>query len=238
MMIRTLGCASAIAMMLVPAMASAQAPSRAEYDCANFGECGDVKSDAGQEAAPSGARVSGSTRGMNISGRLGKKVTEAPSEAPASQRPVRTKANVTAAQKGMSAASGARPKLTSPAKRPMVSTAASTRLRLAQGITFMTGSADLTPAARANVDVLAESLLRPEKLSTRFRIEGHTDAVGEAAANKLLSERRAAAVHNHLVTKGVSASRLEMAGFGESALLQGVGPHAPANRRVETKLIN
>jgi OmpA-OmpF porin, OOP family len=233
-MIRTLGCASAIAMIMVPAMASAQAPTRAEYDCANFGECGDVKSDAGAEAAPVGVRTSGSTRGMNISGRLGKKVTEAPSE----ERPVRTKSNVAMPQKGTSPASGARPRLAPPTKRPMVSAAASTRLRLAQGITFMTGSADLTPAARANVDVLAESLLRPEKLSTRFRIEGHTDAVGDAAANKLLSERRAAAVHDHLVTKGVNASRLEMAGFGESALLQGVGPNAPANRRVEAKLIN
>jgi outer membrane protein OmpA-like peptidoglycan-associated protein len=237
-----LGIAPIIAVMAGPAFAEQQAPSRAEYDCANFNECAEDKAAAeaeGAEAAPVAgkqSRVANATRGMNIAGRFGKTVTEPPANGQADKG----KAGLARPRSDTAGASAgrARVKASAVAPRPVAATAASTRLRLAQGITFATGSADLTAAARANVDVLAQSLLRPEKIQTRFRIEGHTDAVGDAAANKSLSERRAAAVLYYLVTKGVSAGRLELAGFGETALLEGVAPNAPENRRVVAKLIN
>jgi outer membrane protein OmpA-like peptidoglycan-associated protein len=64
-------------------------------------------------------------------------------------------------------------------------------------------------------------------------IEGHTDAVGEAAYNLSLSKRRAAAVQAYIVDKfGVAPDRLEVVGKGMSEPL--VADRAdPSNRRVQ-----
>ena len=50
----------------------------------------------------------------------------------------------------------------------------------------------------------------------RVRIEGHTDDRGGGAANRDLSERRAAAVRAYLVDRGIAADRLAAQGFGEA----------------------
>jgi outer membrane protein OmpA-like peptidoglycan-associated protein len=49
----------------------------------------------------------------------------------------------------------------------------------------------------------------------RIAIEGHTDNVGQAAANKSLSERRAKSVMEAIVAAGIDAKRLSAAGFGQ-----------------------
>jgi OOP family OmpA-OmpF porin len=68
--------------------------------------------------------------------------------------------------------------------------------------------------------------------------EGHTDSVGTDAYNKRLSERRARAVKDYLVKGGISSSRIETVGYGES---QPVASNDTAdgraqNRRVELKV--
>jgi len=70
------------------------------------------------------------------------------------------------------------------------------------------------------------------------QIFGHTDSTGPAVYNQGLSERRAQAVINYLIGKGVSADRLTAKGFGES---QPVAPNTTKegrqkNRRVELQL--
>jgi OOP family OmpA-OmpF porin len=45
---------------------------------------------------------------------------------------------------------------------------------------------------------------------------GHTDSVGTDAYNQRLSERRAAAVKDYLVSKGIPASKITTIGKGES----------------------
>lgn len=52
--------------------------------------------------------------------------------------------------------------------------------------------------------------------NTRISVQGHTDSVGSATYNERLSERRAGSVERYLEDIGVSRSRVEAIGYGES----------------------
>ncbi len=106
-------------------------------------------------------------------------------------------------------------------------------------VLFRTGSADLTPTAQHTLDELGKALSDPALAPYRFRIEGHTDAVGAAAANRLLSERRAAVVVNYLnVRFGVDRARLEAVGMGGDAPLVPTGPQVPEPRNRRVQVVN
>lgn len=103
-----------------------------------------------------------------------------------------------------------------------------------QGVLFDTGSARLRPESTPTLRAIADALRRDGAL--RLRIEGHTDSVGDAAANQRLSEQRARAVVAHLVEReGIAAERLEAAGLGPSRpVADNATPEGRAqNRRVE-----
>lgn len=220
------------AAMTIGGTALAQSSATPTYDCALFNECETAAPEA-TEAAPAPATQRGrvsSTRGWNLSRTL-------PSTAakPAATKPATGKTAAVVSRPGTKPAatpSAAKTRLTKPA----VSQDAA-RVRLAQGITFVSGSANLTPAATQNIDKLAAAMLRPDKLSTRFKIEGHTDSVGGREANMELSAKRAAAVSAYLVSKGVDASRLDVLGYGFDKTLPGIPGTSAANRRVEAKPI-
>ena len=102
-------------------------------------------------------------------------------------------------------------------------------------VSFRSGSTDLTPGAMRTLDDLGRALTSAALQGYRFRVEGHTDTVGDADMNKALSERRAAAVADYLTVKWkVDRSRIESAGMGQDHLLVPTGPNVaePANRRV------
>ena len=80
-------------------------------------------------------------------------------------------------------------------------------------------------------------MMKPERLSTRFMIEGHTDAVGSRESNLDLSRRRAAAVVNYLALKGIDAKRFEVMGYGFDRPVPGASSKSAANRRVVAKPI-
>ncbi len=83
---------------------------------------------------------------------------------------------------------------------------------------------------------LGRALNPPDLVPFRFRAEGHTDAVGEAALNQAPSARRAAAVREHPAqVHGVAPERLVATGFGSSQLPVPTPPQAaePRNRRVQ-----
>jgi OOP family OmpA-OmpF porin len=106
----------------------------------------------------------------------------------------------------------------------------------AQNIYFATGKYTLLSRSFKGLDEVAK--LMKEDAGLQMAIEGHTDNVGADATNQKLSENRAAAVKAYLVKKGVDASRVNSAGFGES---QPVADNKTAagrqqNRRVELKL--
>ena len=81
---------------------------------------------------------------------------------------------------------------------------------------FAFGSSTIEGEGRAKLKDLAAYLSRPELSSRRVSVEGHTDSVGTDAFNQGLSERRAQAVRQELLTGGMESGRIVARGFGES----------------------
>ena len=100
-------------------------------------------------------------------------------------------------------------------------------------VNFGFDSSDLTSAAKANLDKLTQVL--KNNMDTNINIYGHTDSKGTDAYNLSLSERRAAAVKNYLVSQGVSAGRMFTMGVGEKEPVASNDTDAgrAENRRVE-----
>lgn len=94
-------------------------------------------------------------------------------------------------------------------------------------VLFDFNSAALKPGAYREMDRVA-GVLR-DYPQTSIRIEGHTDKQGSEAYNQQLSEKRALAVKNALVQKGVQPSRMQTIGYGEG---QPVASNDAMNRRV------
>lgn len=79
-------------------------------------------------------------------------------------------------------------------------------------INFDNNKADINPDAKPALNEVVTMLGKDKTL--RISIEGHTDNVGNAAANKSLSEKRAQSVMAALVAGGIDAKRLQAKGFG------------------------
>ena len=81
-------------------------------------------------------------------------------------------------------------------------------------ILFDVDSSVLWGDARYSLDQVGSVLVDYSK--TAVIVQGHTDATGSEVHNLSLSERRAAAVKNHLVGRGVEPDRMVAVGYGES----------------------
>ena len=103
---------------------------------------------------------------------------------------------------------------------------------LSMAIRFDFDSAHLRPESAAVLDRLASALQTPELKDSRFRIEGHTDAKGDAAYNLRLSQQRADEVRRFLVAHGVSLPRLSAVGRGAQEPANPLLPLGAENRRV------
>jgi peptidoglycan-associated lipoprotein len=79
---------------------------------------------------------------------------------------------------------------------------------------FETDSTDLTPQARATLDKQAQWLSNYQQYS-QFTIEGHADERGTREYNIALGARRAQAVRDYLVSRGISASRMHTISYGK-----------------------
>lgn len=82
-------------------------------------------------------------------------------------------------------------------------------------ILFGFDKSDLNEGAKGNIDKLVTILNKyPD---TNIEVQGHTDNTGTDKYNMSLSKRRASAVSNYLVAKGISSRRITTKGYGESA---------------------
>lgn len=83
------------------------------------------------------------------------------------------------------------------------------------------------------------TLVLDEYEKTLIEVVGHTDSTGSDRYNQLLSERRADAVANYLMTTGVEPVRIAVAGYGEEYPIASNDSDAgrQANRRVELTLV-
>jgi len=104
---------------------------------------------------------------------------------------------------------------------------------LSGGILFDAGKTSLKPGARKTLDRIAEQLKSDPAI--KVVVEGHTDNTGKTDKNMALSEKRAQAVRDYLVSKGVPEDRITASGKGESEPVATNKTVAgrQANRRVE-----
>ncbi len=103
-------------------------------------------------------------------------------------------------------------------------------------IEFETGLADISGASLAQLNRIATAAAA---CPGTLRIEGHTDNTGSSAINDSLSQRRAAAVRDALIQRGVPASRLVAQGFGarEPKASNASASGRALNRRIEIEVV-
>ncbi len=101
-----------------------------------------------------------------------------------------------------------------------------------RGVNFDFDSAKLTAASESVLDgVVALLRLRPGAPAT---LGGHTDSKGKHAYNVKLSERRAAAVRDYLVGKGIPAASLTATGYGET---RPIAPNTTEEGRAQNRRV-
>lgn len=106
------------------------------------------------------------------------------------------------------------------------------RIEIKQQIKFKTGSAKII--GKDSFEILDEvsQALRDSPQIKRIRVEGHTDSVGNDAANLKLSQNRANSVMSELIKLGVDPGRLEAVGFGET---RPIASNASAKGKAENR---
>lgn len=101
-------------------------------------------------------------------------------------------------------------------------------------IDFDFDSDRIKPASFQALGAMADALHHPVLLDDKFLIVGHTDAKGTRQYNLDLSQRRADAIRNTLITVfRVPPQRLAAFGLGEEQLRDPAHPDAAVNRRVQ-----
>jgi outer membrane protein OmpA-like peptidoglycan-associated protein len=102
---------------------------------------------------------------------------------------------------------------------------------------FPAGKSALLPEALANLDKVVEFVNQDP--TRAVRIEGHTDNRGSANFNQVLSQKRADAVREALVARGVAAARLTAVGLGMNAPISAndTAEGRARNRRVDVILL-
>ncbi len=125
-----------------------------------------------------------------------------------------------------------------PGPRAVAVTVSDTRILIGETIYFEFDTDVIRPVSMPLLDQVADVIGHLDP-SLRIRVEGHTDDLGSDAYNVDLSFRRARAVVEYLVSRGVARDRLEYRGYGAR---HGVAPNdspqgRALNRRVEFTIL-
>lgn len=109
-----------------------------------------------------------------------------------------------------------------------------------QGVTFVSGSAELTTYARQICIDVAKVLNSPAAADLTVELQGHTDSQGADTVNLKLSQARADSMRSCLIQNGVAANRLRAQGYGEyqPVASNGTADGRARNRRTELKVLN
>lgn len=111
-----------------------------------------------------------------------------------------------------------------------------------ENIYYDFGKCNIRPDARVELDKLVAMMRKYPKM--RIELRAHTDSRSDAAFNQKISDGRAKAAADYLFKRGVSRSRVEYRGYGESMLVNGCADgvecseeqHAQ-NRRTEIRIL-
>jgi len=100
---------------------------------------------------------------------------------------------------------------------------------------FDTGKATILASSFHKLDWVVDMMIKNPEL--RVEIQGYTDNVGKAKYNQALSEKRAQAVMDYLISKGIAKNRMVAKGYGmeNPAATNDTVEGRAANRRVELK---
>jgi outer membrane protein OmpA-like peptidoglycan-associated protein len=106
-----------------------------------------------------------------------------------------------------------------------------------ENVTFETNKSTIRPSSFLMLDRVAELL--KNKKNMVIEISGHTDDVGETAANQKLSEGRAMSVKKYLESKGARQDQITAVGYGKTKpIADNKTPAGKAkNRRIEIKIL-
>jgi len=111
------------------------------------------------------------------------------------------------------------------------------KIEIKQQVHFATNKYRVLPDSFPLLNQVAQVLADFPKM--RVSIEGHTDNVGGEAANMRLSQRRAEAVRDYLVSRGISPSRLQAVGYGPTRPIASnkTAKGKGKNRRTEFRVV-
>ncbi len=144
-------------------------------------------------------------------------------------KPVASAAPVAPAKAKPAVVAKPRVQMASAPRKPAPAKPASQALNSLQ---FGYNSSELQPAARTYLDREAAAIMADDS-GGMLLIVGHSSRNGDYASNQALSESRAFAVRDYLISKGVPAARLRAEGHSYRDLLPGIPPADERNRRVE-----
>jgi outer membrane protein OmpA-like peptidoglycan-associated protein len=115
----------------------------------------------------------------------------------------------------------------------------SNQIRLRGTVLFETGKATIRPQSFPLLNEVYTVLTNNPKVGP-VRVDGHTDNQGSRSYNLDLSKRRAQAVMNYLIEKGIAAKRLSFAGYGfDKPVADNATPEGrQKNRRVEFTVLS
>jgi outer membrane protein OmpA-like peptidoglycan-associated protein/tetratricopeptide (TPR) repeat protein len=107
-----------------------------------------------------------------------------------------------------------------------------------KNIFFDPNQYEIKPESGTELNAVVQ--LMKENPGLHIQINGHTDNSGKAADNKTLSENRAKAVTNYLISKGIAQGRLTSKGFGDTQpVADNASPDGRAkNRRTELSVVS